>query len=234
MQRPFVARRHRAGAVDRRIAARGFSVAAVALVAAVAFSSAPLPAVRVRDPAAARNLVALMRAGEHGGWIVSYDYTRTLTDGKVLREGISEGRAESLHVLISGASMSIEQGARSYQCANTGARSGCLQSDGGTGLPQSEVMRVVVGTGAYDVVREPDETIAGLRARCFRVRATGHGGLPDLGVQTDRCLSASGVTLRMVRVRPPGIVEEQVATAVRLHATTHDVDALARSFAPNS
>jgi hypothetical protein len=234
LHRPFVARRHQAGAVDRRIAAGGLSLTTIVLLGTVAFSRAPLPEVRVRDPAAARDLVTLMRVGERGGWIATYNFTRTLADGKVLRQRVAEGRAGGLHVVISGTSMTIEQGDRSYTCANTGGRSGCLKSDGGTGLPFSEVLRVAVATGAYDVVRQPDKTIAGVRGRCFRVRATGSGGLPDLGVQTAWCMSADGIPLQSVLVRPPGIVDEQVATRVRRHVTPDDVDRLARSFAPES
>ena len=127
--------------------------------------------------------------------------------------------------------MTIEQGSRSYDCELVGARSGCEESNVGVTLPASEVLRVAVAIGAYDVVRQPDATIAGLRARCFRVRATGQGGLPDLGVETDRCLTADGISLRLLVVRPPGNVDEQVATAVQSRATRRDVEALAQGFA---
>jgi len=46
------------------------------------------------------------------------------------------------------------------------------------------------------------------------------------------CLSADGISLLQRVVRPPGIVDEQVASWVRRRASVPDVEALARSFAP--
>ena len=233
MQRLSAARRLRAGAVDRRVAVGGFSLAAVVVLCAAAFARAPLPAIAVRDPAAARDLVALMRAGERSGWIASYDSTRTVANGMTMHQRSREGRSTTLHVVVSGTTMTIERRRRSYDCSLVGKRFGCEESTAGSTLPASEVLRVAVAIGAYDVVRQPDVTIAGLRARCFRVRATGHGSLPDLGVETDNCLTDAGISLRWVRVRPPGTVDERVATAVQSRATTRDVEALAERFARN-
>jgi hypothetical protein len=215
------------------VAAGGFAVAAIVVLSAVALARAPLPVVDTRDPAAARDLVTLMRAGERSNWIASYAFTRTLANGRTLRENRREGRSSSLHVLIGGSVMTIEQGDRSYDCNLVADRSGCKESTIGATLPASEVLRVAVSVGAYDVVRRPDVTIAGIRARCFRVLATGRGGLPDLGVETDQCLSSDGISLRQLVVRPPGTVDTEVATEVKRPATTADIDALAASFAPN-
>jgi hypothetical protein len=233
VQRLSAARRLGAGAVDRQVAVGGFSLAAVVLLCAAAFARAPLPAIAVRDPAAARDLVALMRTGERSGWIASYDFTRTLADGRALRQSRREGRSTALHVVVSGTTMTIERRRRSYACTLVGTRYGCKESTVGVTLPASEVLRVAVAIGAYDVIRQPDATIAGLRARCFRVRATGHGGLPGLGVETDSCLTENGISLRRVLVSPPGNVDELIATAVQSRATTRDVEALAERFARN-
>ena len=165
MQRPSAARRLRVGAVDRRVAVGGLLLAAIALVSTAAAARAPLPEIFVRDPAAARDLVALMRAGERGRWIVRYDFVRTLANGRVLRERASEGRSSSWHVVITGAAMTLERGDRSYACDLVGNRSDCKKIPGGAALPESEVVRVAVAAGAYDVVRQPDATIAGFRAR---------------------------------------------------------------------
>jgi hypothetical protein len=213
------------------VAAGGFLVAAIVVMCTAAFASAPLPAVLARDPAAARDLVALMRSGERGGWIVTYDFTRTLANGRVLRQRATEGRSASWHVAILGTAMTIERGAVTYTCALVGDRSGCSKTADRAALPESEVVRVAVASGSYDVVREPGTTIAGRRARCFRMRATGQGSLPDFGVQTDRCLSDEGMPLRLVVVRPPGNVNEQVATTARNRATPAQVKALAATFA---
>ena len=231
MQRPSVARRLGAGAVDRHVAVGSFLLAAIALVCAAAFARAPLPEILGRDPAAARDLVALMRSGERGRWIVSYDFTRTLANGRVLHQRGDEGRSSSWHVVVLGAAMTIERGNRTFTCALVGDRSGCAKAAGAAALPESSVVRVAVAAGAYDVIRTPGTTIAGVRARCFQMRATGQGSLPDFGVETDRCLSDDGIPLRLFVVRPPGVINQQVATTVRHRATVAQVKALAAAFA---
>jgi hypothetical protein len=234
VQRLTAARRLAAAAIDRRVAIGAFSLAAIGLLCTVAFARAPLPDVRVAepvvpagDPAAARDLVALMQAGERGRWIVHYDFTRRITDGRVLRQQGAEGRSGGWHVVITGTAMTVEHGEESSSCDLVGAEYGCRQQPRGRTLPESSVVQVVVDTGAYTVVRRPDATIAGMRARCFRMRATGQGSLPDFGAQTDRCLGGGGIPLRRVVVRPPGIAEEQLATSVTPGATTKQVKALA-------
>jgi hypothetical protein len=225
------ARRPEAGAADRQVAAGGLLLGAIALLCAVGFTNAPLPEILVRDPAAARDLVALMHSGEQGRWIVKYDFTRTLADGRVLRQRGNEGRSASWHVVSQGTAMTIERGDLTYTCTRLGHGFGCTKTADHAALPESEVVRVAVAAGAYDVVRTQDATIAGIRARCFRMRATGQGSLPDFGVETDRCLSDEGVPLRLFVVRPPGSVNEQVATNVRRRATPAQVKALTTSFA---
>jgi hypothetical protein len=234
VQRPTAARRLAAAAIDRRVAIGGLSLAAVGLLCTVAFARAPRPDIPVAapaapagDPAAARDLVALMRVGERGRWIVHYDFTRRITDGRVLRQRGEEGRSGGWHVVVTGTAMIIEHGRESSSCDLVGAEYGCRQGPRRRTLPESTVVQVVVDTGSYTVVRRPDTTIAGMRARCFRMRATGQGSLPDFGAQTDRCLSAAGIPLRLVVVRPQRIVEEHVATSVAPGATTKQVKALA-------
>jgi hypothetical protein len=213
------------------VAVGGLLLTAIALAVTAAFSRAPLPPSLVRDPVAARELVALMRAEERGRWIVRFDYTRTLANGRTSRLRVTEGRSSSWHVIVSGSTMTIERGDRSYQCDVIDARAGCQREPTARALPASEVVRVAVATGAYDVVEQPAETIAGLEARCFRVRATGQGSLPFLGAETDRCFADDGIPLRAFVARPPGTVDEQVAVSVESRVSTSEVKALARSFA---
>jgi hypothetical protein len=236
VQRLSAARRLGAGAVDRRVALAGFALVAIGLVVAVAFARAPrpdvptpVPGISVRDPAAARDLVGLMRKGERGKWIVQYGFTRTTSGGRVLRQRGEEGRSGEWHVVVTGTAMTLEHGDKSSECDRAGDEYGCRAIPGGRALPESAVVRVVVDSGAYNVVRRPDTTIAGIRARCFRMRATGQGSLPEFGVETVRCLSRDGIPLRRVVARPPGNVEEHVATSVRADVTPAQVKALARA-----
>jgi hypothetical protein len=109
-------------------------------------------------------------------------------------------------------------------------RSECTESATGSFLAASEVVRVAVAVGAYDVSRVDRETIAGQRATCFRVATSGHRYLPDLGTRSDVCLARDGIPLRQRVVRSSGDVDERVARVVNRHADTPAVEALARDF----
>ena len=230
MRRPNVLRRLRAGVSDRRTAGGAFAIAAVALVATAAVARVPRAPTRPPDPRAARELVALMRAGDRGSWVVTYDFTRTLAGGRVLHQTMQEGRSRSLHALVSGTSMTFERGTRQFECNVVDRRSECTQSATGSFLPAWAVLRVAVHVGAYGVSREPSQTIAEARASCFRVATTGSRYLPDLGVESEVCLAPDGVSLRQRVVRSSGDVDERVARTVRRRAGAGAVEALIRSF----
>ncbi len=236
MRDPLALRRLRAGALDRRIAAAACSLAGVALLCTAGVAHGPVPPPRIgeNDAGAARELVALARAGERASWSAAYDFVRTLASGRTMRQAMREARNDTLHVLLSGSSMTIESRNRAYDCTLVRNRSGCTASATGAVLPESEVLRVAVAAGAYGVTRGASETIAGERARCFRVLATGHGGLPDIGVETDLCLAADGVPLRERVVRATGDVDQRIARSVSRRVTTASIEALARSFDPET
>jgi hypothetical protein len=219
-------------AFDRRLAAGLFSLAAVGVLLTAALSSAPTLALPSPDPGAARELVALMRAGEGKSSLITYDFTRTLANGRRLRQTMQEGRSPELHVLSARSAMSIQTPTRTYSCTLVDTGSACHEETTGRTLPESEVLRVAIAAGAYGVTRQAGETIAGEHARCFRVLATGRGGLPDVGVETDVCVAADGITLRDRVVRATGDVDERTARAVRRDVSPADVEQLARGFDP--
>jgi hypothetical protein len=228
--------RRRRVAIDRRIAFVAVALAAIALVCTVgvAHSPAPTPVVNRPDPAAARELVALMRAGEGTSWLATYDFTRTLANGSELRQVMREGRTPSLHVLTSGSAMTVERGNQTYVCNLVEDRSSCDTTPGGRALPASEVLRVAVSAGAYAVRRLPEQVIAGQSSRCFRVFAVGPAALPDLGTDTDMCLFPDGVPSSQRIVRTTGAVDERVARSVNRGVSTSAVEALERSFGPTA
>jgi hypothetical protein len=212
------------------------TLGAIALVCTVgiARSPGPAPVVNRPDPAAARELVALMRAGEGASWLATYDFTRTLANGSELRQVMREGRTPSLHVLYSGSAMTVERGNQTYVCNLVDDHSSCDATPGGRALPASEVLRVAVSVGAYAVHRLPGRVIAGQPAHCFRVFATGAATLPDLGSDTDTCLFTDGVPASQRIVRTTGAVDERVARSVRRGVRTSAIEALKRSFGPNA
>lgn len=215
------------------MAAGAFGLIAVVLLGTAGVTRESKPPVARRDPGAARDLEALMRAGEQGSWSVSYEFSRTLAGGRVLRQPMQEARSPSLHMLHSGSAMTVDKGDRSYDCNLAGAGYDCTTSIAGTTLPASEVVRVAVSAGAYDVTTASTASIAGRRARCFRVLTTGHGQLPDLGVETDLCLTAAGVPLRQRVVRASGDVDERVARSVATNVTTRMIEAMIRGLDRN-
>ncbi len=219
---------------DRRIAIGAFALAALVLVCTGAVVGSPEQKPDRNDPAAARELVALMRAGEREHWLVASDFTRTLADGRTLRQRMREGRTRLLHVLVSGTAMTVERGNHGFVCNLVEERSSCNTVRTRRALPASEVLRVAVSTGAYGVTRESSETIAGERARCFRVFATGNGRLIDLGAETDLCFAGDGIPLSQRIVRPADAVDERIATSVRRGATPRAIEQLERSFGPSA
>jgi hypothetical protein len=221
-------------ALDRRLAALLFSLAAIGLLVTVGVAAAPPLPRPEPDAEALRDLVALMRAGERGRWIATYDFTRTLADGRSLGEIMREGRTPELHVLTAGTAMTIETRGRSYDCTLIEVRTGCTASDRARVLPESEVLRVAANAGVYGVSRAPARTIAGEHAECFRVLPTGPGVLPYVGNETDVCLAADGVALEERIARTTGDADDRIATAVERDVTTDEVRALARNFDPSA
>ncbi len=82
--------------------------------------------------------------------------------------------------------------------------------------------------------RLPDRTIAGERARCFRILPTGPGVLPDVGTETVVCLSDDGIALDERIVRATGSTDQRVATAVERDVSTEQIRSLVRSFDPGA
>ncbi len=229
MRAPLVSRRIRAGIVDRRVAAGAFSLAAVALLCTASVARPHRAAIEVSDARAARQLVSLMRTGERGNSLVTYDFTRTLHGGRVLRREMQEGRSSTLHVLVSGSSLTLERGSRVYECNLVEDRSQCTPPTGRS-LPAWAVLRIAVNAGAYGVRRTSGETVIGEHSTCYRVRTTGHGYLPDLGTESEVCLANDGIVLRQRVERPAGDRDERVARTVRRNVSAGAVEALAREF----
>jgi hypothetical protein len=221
-------------ALDRRMAALLFLLASAALIVTAGVAAAPALPRPEPDASAARDLVALMRAGEGRSWMVSYDFTRTLADDRAFRQVMREARNDELHVLIAGSSMTFETPDRSYDCTLVDARAACQVSGRAPALPESEVLRVAVDAGVYGVSRLPDRTVAGVRARCFLVLPTGPGTLPDIGTETLVCLSDDGIALDERIVRTSGNTDRRVATALERDVSTERIEALVRSFDPSA
>jgi hypothetical protein len=226
-----VRRRH---ALDRRIAALLFSLTAAGLLVTVGVAAAPPLPRPEPDADAARELVALMRAGEARSWTATYEFTRTLADNRALRELMREARDDEQHVLIAGSSMTYDTPTRSYDCTLVDTRADCQVSERTQALPESEVLRVAVNRGVYGVSPLPDRTIAGEPARCFLLLPTGPRMLVDVGTETAVCLSGDGIPLEERIVRTTGNTDQRVATVVERDVTSEQIRAIVRSFDPSA
>ena len=182
-------------AVDRIAAAAVAGGLSVSLAVAVLVTPSPDP--RVEDAhRAARELVALTRGGEHATYVGRYVETLVRADGGRLPSTTYVARRKQVLATRSGTSLHVYLPDRSYACELAGTTPSCFDQPP-AGLPESEVLRVAVASGAYDVARAEGAQIAGEEAECFTMKAHGvNKRLPQFGAETDVCLASDGVPLR--------------------------------------
>ena len=178
-----------------------WAVTAVAVLGALALATVTDPLAAVRDPVAARDAIALMQAGEHATYVAEYAYTRADLHGRKYTSTEYDVRGPKGTLTRNGTSLAIDWNGQGSDCTMASAKPSCLARPVASGLPESEVLRVAVDAGIYDVTRAPDTTIAGEPARCFVIRAHRlDKQLPnDFGSESDMCFDARGVPLRFRR-----------------------------------
>jgi len=182
------------------------------LLATVVGDVAPPLAAR-RDPAAAADLVALMQRGERATFVADYVFTRSHGPGPVFSSDYSEARDRRFHVTRSGSSLDIDSATRHYDCELVDDQPSCSTSPLVKTVPASEVLRIAVALGAYDVVSTGDRDINGEATRCFQVRAHDQDhALTGLGFETDTCYTPDGIRAD-TRVRTD-VVERWVARRI--------------------
>ena len=184
--------------IDRVVATAVAAVASGGIVGALALAHAATPLIARRDPAAARDVITLMRASEHATYVDEVSFTRVDPDGRRVSAQEFAARAPGTLVTRSGSNLNIVLHGTATDCALVADRPSCMQKSAPSGLPESEVLRVAVDAGIYDVMRAPSAVIAGERARCFAIRAhVLNKQLPnDFGAESDLCFASDGVPLR--------------------------------------
>ncbi len=210
--------------MDRRVAVSGFVVAAsLILVSALASDSAQpvasAPSSAISDMAAAAQLIALMRVGEHSNYIVDYTFTRVRSDGRRLPSPLTEARYGDAQFSRGSGTLTMQLPETLYTCGLVEGAPSCLKKNERASVPLSEVVEAAVAGGAYEVVHVPVAMIVGERAECFVIRArVASNELPGLGRETSLCLAGDGVPLR-TRVLSALASDEWEAVGVR-----HDID----------
>jgi hypothetical protein len=199
--------------VDRSAAATVFGVAAAAMLVATMVGDIAPPLAARRDPRAAAELVALMQRGERSTFVADYVFTRSTGPGPAFSSDYSEARNDRFHVTRSGSSLDIDTATRHYDCELVEEQPSCSAQPLEKTVAASEVLRIAVALGAYDVTSTGDRNVSGEQARCFQVRAhDADHALPGLGFETDTCYTADGVRAD-TRVRSE-VVEQWVARRI--------------------
>ncbi len=183
------------------------------MVVATVFGEVPPPLAARRDPKAAADLVALMQRGERATFVADYVFTRTKGAGSTLSSDYSEARNQRFHLTRSESSLDIDTADRHYDCELVDEQPSCSASQLIKTVPASEVLRIAVALGAYDVVSAGSRDVNGEPTRCFQVRAhEANHALPGLGFETDTCYTPDGIRAD-TRVRSD-VVERWVARRI--------------------
>ena len=202
--------------VDRRVASAAFGLVLLVLAPVAALSGASEPVLARRDPAAALELFQLLRTGEHSDYIVDFTFTRVRSsDGQRLTSSTIVARYGRALLTRGGGSLSVELPTLVYDCQQVAGRPSCTKRPQSASISPSQVVGLAIVLGKYDAVRTGDASIAGERARCFRIRARSpRDEVAGLGRETVLCMAGDGIPLR-TRVVGTLSTDERDATRVR-------------------
>jgi hypothetical protein len=208
--------------LDRRVAVVALAVAAIAMAVPIATARAPLPAAGDED--ARGELLALARRSERATWLVDFTFERRLADGRRLTEATTEANRPPVHIVSSGATVTVRRPRSTVICTEADDGASCIERRDEPALASSAVYREVTRLGAYAVEAVGGRTIAGERARCFRLVAR-RAVLTQLGAYTEQCYAADGVPLRS-QVKQSTSLDTRVAQRVERAVTTAKLRAL--------
>ena len=203
------------GRLDRRVAAAAFGLTVLVFVPILATSEAPVPPLARNDVRAAFSLVALLARGEKVDYRIDSTFTRTRPNGLNLKTTQTEAQWGHVHLLAGGGSIEIDLPTKTYVCQQIDKGESCLTQPEQNQVSTANAMALAIGSGLYDIVPAPPESIAGERATCFDV--TRHADaqvVQGLGDETLLCTARDGLVLR-ARVRSADGVDETRATHVQ-------------------
>ncbi|MGQ0825132.1 MAG: hypothetical protein ACT4OX_08940 [Actinomycetota bacterium] len=210
--------------VDRRVAFVCWLLAAAVVGTTAVVSESPGIPVR-HDAAAFALLLERLEASTEGDWLVEYEITRRMSDGRSLAGVVTEARHEPYHVLREAEQATIDNGAETVTCLVLEEGLQCLQQEPVEAIPPHEVVRAAVSdAGAYVVTRQRGQRIAGEQTQCFRVFAA-RGYLAELGAETQYCFARDGVPLFSRTTATTG-TDERRARLVLRSPTTDRVEGL--------
>lgn len=219
---------------DRLVAVVAAAVGAAALLLTAAFVESPSTPAELfaNDPAAQRDLLALVAAGERAAYLVEYTSARVLAAGESRAERMVEARLPPRRVVVASTTAVVDIGDDRTRCTATDVGAQCLPEERPSTLAASEVYRTALDEGIYAVRETGGRNIAGEEARCFELAAV-RGLLPDLGLIGERCFAADGIPLA-TRVADALVDDRRTALVVRRDVAVEDLTALLDRFAAGS
>jgi hypothetical protein len=196
--------------VDRSIAGVAATALAAVLVVTVAVSDEAVPDLARHHPDAAAALLERTRAGEHASYVVEYAAERRRPDGAALPFRTLEARSPRTQYSRNGATLTVETTDAVYHCERIEGEPTCFQRSTRPVLSTSAVLQTVIEMGTYGVLERDARSITGVPTRCFSLTATTPTRvLPELGTETQTCLTDAGVPLYDRRVS--GVVDTREA-----------------------
>ncbi len=212
---------------DRRVGFGLGLLAVVGLLVSVGLSEPPTVTLH-NDEAAFEELVGLLEANEQGDWLVRYTARRELHSGELTARSVSEARRAGARVQREPTSVTTERGDEKVECNVVGDHVECLRGTVVSGLSAADIVRTLVASDAYVVIRLPDETIADEDAQCFGVFGA-RGFEAGFGLERQYCFASDGVLLRQQEINLLA-TDERIATAVVRDPTEADVAELVESL----
>jgi hypothetical protein len=167
------------------IAATAALVCSLGIAVTVATADEEPTSEPLNDPGTARELVALMQAGEAQRYVADYEITRERADGATLPTKLTVAHSPRVQITRQDETLRIDLAETSYDCQRVNDEPMCFRVDGGFGIPQSEVLDAAIAAAPYDVLRRGSLMSAGEEAACF-----------ELTAQNPFCLASDGIPLR--------------------------------------
>jgi len=175
-------------------------------------------------------LVAVFEQGRRATWYAEFKFERRLRNGQNIATDESEVNRPPDHVAAGlGGIGGIRNGHR-IACDNVNNQQVCAPNGPAASFDADVAERVANLSAAleppnhwYRVERGAAQTIAGERARCYRLRRIVLVPAPPYGEQTVLCFGRDGVPLRVRTERIEG-TDDRVATVVRHTVTDADFD----------
>jgi hypothetical protein len=199
---------------DRAIAATAVAVGAAALFVGAGLAHGPVPALALNDPQATAQLLSRLRAGEHTMYVADYTLTRTNATGHFTEDEL-QARSKHFTLRRGGTSLLIDSATQTFDCELSASTPSCQATPKAVSLTPAQIVAGLTAGGVYDVVTTGSVHIAGESAACYRISATSPlHVIPDLGLQTDECLTPDGIRLRQRTETQPRLVDEWVARKV--------------------